>query len=97
MQINTLAEKSTTPIIIIEEPQQIGGHTVSSYLPEAYDGACRIVSSNSESIAVLPNTLEAYKVAGFAITPNGGYGSVDIEPALIDDVTVKTFDEWFDV
>lgn len=65
---------------------------------EEYEGIVQVVSqSDGEVIAVMPNAEEGFKVANFAITPIGGFGSVDVLPAASDmAVTELNFMAWLD-
>ena len=47
-------------------------------------------------IAVLSSGIEAFRLAAYAITPHGGYGSVSIHPTQLDE-THESLLEWIDV
>ena len=84
-------------IVIAQVADQIGGEVATSYLHPGYIGHCAIVAeSNSDVIAVLSNGIEAFRVAAYAITPNGGYGSVSIHPTHLDQ-THESLLDWIDV
>lgn len=67
--------------IIAENPPEIGGDTASSMVRSTYHGACAVIeaSGTERVIAVLSSGVEAYRLARYAITPAGGYGSVVVE------------------
>lgn len=67
--------------IIAENPTEIGGDTATSMVRSTYQGACAVIeaSGSGRVIAVLPSGAEANRVARYAITPAGGYGSVLVE------------------
>lgn len=80
-------------IVIAQVADQIGGDTAKSYLPSGYSGRCAIVTeSGSDVIAVLSNGIEALRVAAYAITPDGGYGSVGIHPTQKDETHSSLLD-----
>lgn len=84
-------------IVIAQVADQIGGDVATSYLPAGYTGHCAIVAeSNSDVIAVLSSGIEAFRVAAYAITPDGGYGSVSIHPTQLDE-THESLLDWIDV
>ncbi len=81
--------------VIAQVADEIGGTAATSYLPPNYSGRCAVLSQSSfETIAILPNGLEAFRVAAYAITPDGGFGSVEIQPSL-ECETHKSFMDWF--
>jgi len=83
--------------VIAQVADQIGGEAATSYLPAGYTGHCAIVAeSNSDVIAVLSSGIEAFRVAAYAITPDGGYGSVSIHPTQLDE-THESLLDWIDV
>ena len=80
-------------IVIAQVADQIGGETATSYLPAGYTGRCAIVAeSNSDVIAVLSSGMEAFRLAAYAITPDGGYGSVSIQPTDLDETHESLLD-----
>lgn len=81
--------------VIAQVADEIGGTAATSYLPPNYSGRCAVLSQSSfDTIAILPNGLEAFRVAAYAITPDGGFGSVEIQPSL-ECETHKSFMDWF--
>jgi hypothetical protein len=82
-------------MILAEAPWEIGGHQENSYIKEGYIGRCEIKIENDPDtiLAVLPNLNEAIAVARYAITPDGGYGSVEVHPSEID-ITHSDFMDW---
>ena len=72
---------------------QIGGDDAVSYLEDAYDGITEVITMSGKLVAVLPSPGEAKKVASYAITPDGGYGSVVIHSSS-KDITHQSFDDW---
>ena len=82
--------------IIAEGPMQLGGEIAHSLVPDDYRGACKVVQDNlsDEVIVVLPSRQEAYRAARYAITPDGGYGSVRVTPAPDGRITCETFEAW---
>ena len=79
--------------LINKSPSQIGGDDAISYLPDAYDGITEVITRNGKLVAVLPSPGEARKVASYAITADGGYGSVVMRPSS-KDITHQSFDAW---
>ncbi|WP_286241118.1 hypothetical protein [Neptuniibacter halophilus] len=80
--------------VIAREPEQVGGHTAVSKVSDGYDDTCVILSVNGDYITSTPDYRVARQIAGYAITPNGGYGSVVIEerPGIRPDAL--TFERW---
>lgn len=83
-----------TKVIAANAPA-VGADAAISSVPEDYQGACAVVEASSgiRVIAVLPNKAEAFSVARYAITPDGGYGSVYVD-ASNEAVTHSSFEEW---
>ncbi|KXS55610.1 MAG: hypothetical protein AWU57_59 [Marinobacter sp. T13-3] len=83
------------PTVIATNPLSIGGDTAAEAVPDGYTGACAVVpvSGSDNVIAVLPSLNEARRVARYAKTPDGGYGSVVIE-ATSQPVTHETLEDW---
>jgi hypothetical protein len=74
---------------------EIGGEQAIARVDEDFDQPCSVISQNDDLIATLPNAREAYRVARFAIRPEGGFGSVTVEKATTDECTHQSFDDWF--
>lgn len=71
-----------------------GGETIESFLPDNYEGAVKVASASDcgeAVIAVLPNFAEAWRVAAYAMSPDGGYGSVELHAVSMDQVTHADF------
>lgn len=86
-------ESQRNGIVIAQIADQIGGDLATSFLPEGYSGHCAIVTeSTSDVIAVLSSGIEAFRVAAYAITPDGGYGSVGIHPTQEDETHTSLLD-----
>ncbi|MBW4979918.1 hypothetical protein ABWH88_09560 [Marinobacter adhaerens] len=84
-------------IVIAQTAVEIGGDMATSYLPVGYSGRCAIVAdSDSKVIAVLSSGIEAFRVAAYAITPDGGYGSVNIQPTELGE-THESLLDWIEV
>jgi hypothetical protein len=81
--------------IIHEAPAEIGAHTVETSLPSDYLGSCAIIQTSDRRtvIAIVPNFIEACRIAKYAITPDGGYGSVSIE-STGNDCTHDSYLSW---
>lgn len=80
--------------VIAQIASEIGGDAAISYLPHGYSGRCAIVTESAANIiGVLPDPLQAFRVAAYAIAPAGGYGSVGILPTL-DRETHQSLREW---
>lgn len=77
-------------------PEEIGGAEAICMLPHGYDGACRVVLDNNseETIAVVPSQLDSFRIARYAIRPDGYASSVRIVPAAHTDVTHQSYSEW---
>ena len=81
--------------IIAQLALEVGEHTAESNMPRDYVGACAVVSASDGKrvIAVLPSQTEASRVAAYAITPDGGFGSVFVR--VSDAVcTHESFVDW---
>ncbi|MCP5213373.1 MAG: hypothetical protein H6998_20845 [Hahellaceae bacterium] len=85
---------STSPMIIAQTADAIGGDNAVSRVNEAYTGGCEVVTCNDETIAILPNYIEARAVAAYAITSDGGYGSVIVVEAPGKQITHSSFNDW---
>lgn len=85
-------------ILVAMNPLEIGGDTAISDLPEEYKGKVQVVRDGDvDVIAVMPNVESGLSVARYAITPNGGFGSVFVLPAPAEmQVTENNFMEWLD-
>lgn len=82
-------------LVISSSPMDVGGHCAVSTVKEGHEGPCSVHDTNDKLIAALPNYAEAEKVARYAITPDGGYGSAYIsESKASEPITHNTFDEW---
>lgn len=81
--------------LIASNAPEIGMDTAISYVSNGYLGHCAVVAAanNCSVIAVLPNEIEANSVARYAITPDGGYGSVYVEPTE-KKITHSGFSDW---
>lgn len=81
--------------VLARNAPEIGADTAISRVPNGYHGACAVIedSGTDHVIAVLPTESVANSVANYAITPDGGYGSVIVEPSTAP-ITHRTFDEW---
>ena len=82
--------------LIAEGALQLGGHQAFSDLPNDHEGACAVLDAcgSDKLIAVLPNITEARRVAAYAITPDGGWCSVQVSAAPGIAVTHNSFMEW---
>jgi hypothetical protein len=81
-------------MIIHQSPLEIGGHVVETSLSLNHDGRCAIVSgSGNQVIAIVPSFSEACRIAKYAVTPDGGYGSVRIESS-VHECTDDSFQGW---
>ena len=82
--------------IIYQEPQEIGGHEVSSFVCDGYDGPCAVYSRSGKDklICAFPDYVEAKKAALYASTPDGGNGSVLVAPCNASQVTHSEFLDW---
>lgn len=68
--------------ILHEGPMELGGERVVSYLPDDYSGPCAITcAGNGELIGVAADPEVALRIGRYATTPDGGFGSVDLEPS----------------
>lgn len=68
--------------IIHEGAMELGGERVVSYLPEDYSGPCSITcSGNGKLIGVAVDPEVALRIGRYATTPDGGFGSVHLEPS----------------
>lgn len=65
--------------LLAQAPDAIGGNIAIGCHPSDHNGSFEVVAeSNDQSIAVCPGFDEAARVARYAITPDGGYGSVSV-------------------
>jgi hypothetical protein len=80
--------------VIARGPVEIGGEVVTSSVPDGHKGPYEIVSeSGGHSVAVLQDWSQARRVACYAITQDGGFGSVEIRTT--DELsTHDTFEDW---
>lgn len=78
---------------VAQNPDEIGADCALTDVPAGYSGPCAVVTDANESVAVLPSEGEAQRVAAYAVSPNGGYGSVRIVPSN-SAVTHTDFNEW---
>lgn len=81
--------------IVAYSPDTFGGEYAAAFFDEDYEGKVCVISLYS-IVAIVPNVKEALMIAAYAITPNGGFGSVDLLPAPDSALTHATFDEWLD-
>lgn len=79
-----------------QEPDEIGAHSAVTDVPEEYSGSCALFSSSGRDqvIAVFPCSEDAFRAARYAITPDGGYGSVYVSAAPGAKPTHESFDDW---
>jgi len=82
-------------LIIARNSNHIGGDEAISRISVNYSGNCEVIDLNNQSIAVLPVYTEAKKVAAYSITPDGGFGSVEVIESSDKKSTHETFIEWF--
>lgn len=82
--------------VIGSSPIEIGGVTAVSMLPHGYEGACRVFLDNPDehTIAVVPSSAESFRIARYAIGPDGYSAGVCIAPALQSEITHQTFIDW---
>lgn len=90
------SNSNLTGTTIHEEPIEIGGHTVVSYIATGYEGPCAVRDEvqTEELICAFPNASEANRAARYATTQDGGYGSVIITPCSADHITHAKFVDW---
>jgi len=81
--------------VVASLADDIDGYQAIAHFSPNYGGAVCVITLK-EVIAVLPNVEEALKVAAYAITPSGGYGSVSMLEAIHEFPTHRTFQEWLD-
>ncbi len=77
-------------------PNELGAGTATSEVAIGYSGKCEVKEKYSDkTIAVLPNSIEAEKVAGYACTPDGGFGSIIVTASKEKDaLTHNSYEEW---
>ncbi len=80
--------------LIAESQWQVGAETAVSTLSKGYVGPCRIITVNDELVAVMPNKKEAFKVAQYAMSPGGGFGSVIVEEGSEQEITHLSIEGW---
>ncbi|KKN29098.1 hypothetical protein LCGC14_0847660 [marine sediment metagenome] len=85
-----------TRSVIGRSPLEIGGAQAVSKLPHGYEGACRVFLDNPDehTIAVVPSPAESFRIARYAIGPDGHSTGVCIVPAPHSDITHQTFLDW---
>lgn len=74
----------------------LGGHRAISKLPDGYDGKCKVIGDDGETIGIFPNRKEAYSVARYAIFPDGGYGPevTVLKAKETEEITHETLEDW---
>jgi len=83
-----------TPKLLSETPSEIGSDRATSLVLPGYEGRCAVIASgDGRIVAVLPSVEEACRVARYAIRPDGGYGSVWVEPTT-EPVTSSSLESW---
>lgn len=66
--------------VIATTPLEIGGEQSVSVLPDGYEGLCQI-EGDDRILAVVPDTTQGFRIARYAITPDGGYTDVRVAPS----------------
>ena len=84
-----------TSRIVARTDDEINSCCAIVHYDDSYAGRVCVIRLD-EVVAVLPNPIEALKVAAFAITPNGGFGSVALLAAKNEFPTHNSFVEWLD-
>jgi hypothetical protein len=71
--------------LLSKTADEIGGDVAISYVDKNYTGNCRVIKmdGSGDCVAILPNFVEAHRVACYSITPDGGYGSVEVSPTVV--------------
>lgn len=85
-----------TRSVIGSSPIEIGGAIAVSMLPHGYEGACRVVLDSPEehTIAVVPSPAESFRIARYAIGPDGYSTGACIVPASHSEITHQSFLDW---
>jgi len=86
-------KKTQEERVISKTHDCIGGEVAITNLPVSFKGKVEVVSLNGESIAVTKNMALGSKISSYAITPDGGYGSVRIIKTK-KKINVNNFEEW---
>lgn len=84
-----------TSRIVARTDDEINSCCAIVHYDDSYAGRVCVIRLD-EVVAVLPNPIEALKVAAFAITPNGGFGSVALLAAENEFPTHDSFVQWLD-
>lgn len=89
-------QMAIAPTSICQMPDEIGGHVAVSDVPENYDGTCIVYEDNGSDrmIAVMPSYEEARRVAHYAVSVDGGFGSVRVSAAPGVTPTHGNFNDW---
>jgi hypothetical protein len=83
-------------MIIAKTDDKIGGEYVDCQVNENYVGRCEVKTFNDVLVGIFPNLEVGISIARYAITPDGGYGSVEIIECSEKIITHESFDDWFD-
>lgn len=83
-----------TQRIIHVGPIEIGGEEVTTVLATDYLGPSKVVDQHENVICAFADFNEAKNAAIYATTPDGGYGSVEIQACSIDEVTHEKWSDW---
>lgn len=78
-----------------ETSMEIGREVAEYCYPCSHSGPFSVrISANDKLVAILPTLKEAERVAGYAIKPDGGYGSVYVSAAIDQEITHLNFEDW---
>lgn len=79
--------------VVFVSDLRVGGHMVTTDLSDSYDGLCAVVSASSSPggvIAVAERDV-AFRIAYYAVSPDGGYGAVHVTDCNNQKITCKNF------
>lgn len=81
-------------IVIADTPLEIGGERAIANIDESFALPCSVFCRNGDLVVTLPNAKEAYRVARYAIRPDGGFGSVSVQASTDGRCTHQSFEDW---
>lgn len=83
--------------IIYQADPRFGGHLVYCSADDSYEGPFEIVATDSfddSHLGILPTRKEAFAVARYSVSPDGGYSEVTVIPAPDCSPTDLTLEDW---
>jgi hypothetical protein len=79
-------------VVVAKAREELGALEALGFLPDDYSGPCGVFEGE-RIIAVVSQERIAVRIAGYAISPGGGYTGVSIRTCN-QPVTHATFEDW---